>query len=475
MTLARQIPRAQSLVRHSTSLTQGSVSTGLIRFALPILYANALLSLNGAVNSMWVGHFLGEAALTATSNANIIMFVLLGAALGLAATAALLVGHAVGAGDIQEAKRVVGTGVVFFALVAVSLSIVGLLLSQPMLRAIRTPSSSLQLGTAYLQVIFCSVPILYAYSFVMSVLRGSGNSKTPFYFTLLSVALDIVLNPLLIFGTGYLPGMGIAGSALATSVGQGLSLAVLLRRLYRQQHSLCLRREDLSLLRVDWSIVKILVLKGIPISAQGLVLSTSGLMMISLVNELGVETTAALGASMQLWNYLQLPALAVGMAVSAAVAQNIGAQNWDRIDPITRTGALYSVLLTGSVLTAIQVLDRQACAVFLPEGAAAVSIAMHINRIVPWAYVLSGVAIVLFGVVRATGAVMVPLLIQTVAILGMRFALAKGLLDSWGTDAIWWSFPLSSTLELVLAAAYIKYGSWRCTRMRITAAHQERA
>jgi putative MATE family efflux protein len=459
-------------VQRPISLTEGSISRGLMRFALPILYANVLLSLNGAVNSIWVGHFLGEAALTATSNANIIQFVLMGAALGPAAMAAILVAQFTGARDVHQAKRVIGTGVVCFALLAMALAVAGLFLSQPMLHAMRTPGLSLPLGVAYLRVIFCSVPLLYAYSFTLSVLRGSGDSVTPFYFTLSCVALDIVLNPLFIFGAGPLPGIGIAGSALATCAAQGLSLAALLRRLYRQRYPLCLRREDLSLLRIDYPLARTLLKKGLPISAQGLVLTVSGLLMISLVNSLGIQTTAALGASMQLWNYLQLPALALGMAVSAAIAQNVGARNWDRIDPITRTGALYSVLLTGTILTAIEVFDRQSCAGFLPAGSPALPIAMHINRIVPWAYVLSGISIVLFGVVRATGAVMVPLLIQTVTILGTRVALAKGLFESWGADAIWWSFPLSSAVELVLAAVYCKFGGWRYAR--VTAMPQER-
>src|SRR5579859_3270071 len=91
------------------TLTEGSISGGMFRFALPILYANVLQSLNGSVNSIWVGRFLGEAALTATSNANTVLFLLIGAAFGIAMAATILIGQCIGARDMLEAKRVVGT------------------------------------------------------------------------------------------------------------------------------------------------------------------------------------------------------------------------------------------------------------------------------------------------------------------------------------------------------------------------------
>src|ERR1700757_2353282 len=91
------------------SLTEGSISSGMVRFALPILFAHILQSLNGSVNSVWVGRFLGEAALTATSNANTVMFLLIGAVFGITMAATILIGQCIGANNLHETKRVVGT------------------------------------------------------------------------------------------------------------------------------------------------------------------------------------------------------------------------------------------------------------------------------------------------------------------------------------------------------------------------------
>ena len=448
------------------ALTQGPIGTGLFRFALPILFANVLQSLNGSVNSIWVGRGLGEAALTATSNANTVMFLLIGAAFGVALAATILIGQSIGANNLAETKRVVGTSATFFAAISVAMAIAGLLLCRPLLIAMSTPPDSLELAVAYMRVIFLAVPFLYLYAFVMAVLRGAGDSKTPFYFMLLSVGIDIALNPVFIFGLGPVPRLGIAGSALATFIAQAVSLAALIRHLYRRHHVLCLHREELKLLKIDWAVAATLVRKGIPMSAQMLVMSLSGVLMITLVNRFGVDTTAAFGAALQIWNYIQMPAFAVGMALSAMTAQNVGARKWHRVTRIARVGVLYSVILTGSIVLAIELLDQRIFALFLPATSAALTVASHMNRIVTPSFIFFGVSVALFGVVRATGAVIAPLVILTISLLLVRYPLAQLFLERYQVDAVWWSFPLSSLLSCILALLYYRFGGWRGAHMQ---------
>ena len=451
------------------SLTEGSIRIGLFRFALPILLANILQSLNGSVNAIWVGRYLGEAALTATSNANTVMFLLIGAAFGVALAATILIGQCIGANNIAESRRVVGTSATFFAAISVAMAITGLVLCRPLIVAMSTPADSVPLAVAYMRVIFLALPFLYMYAFVMAVLRGAGDSKTPFYFMLLSVGIDIALNPLFIFGWGPVPRLGIAGSALATFVAQAVSLTALIRHLYRRHHMLCLHKSELALLKVNWPLVGTLVKKGIPMSAQMLVMSLSGVLMITLVNRFGVDTTAAFGAALQIWNYIQMPAFAVGMAVSAMTAQNVGAGKWERVTRIARVGVLYSVALTGSIVLLIELLNTAVFGLFLPAGSGALAIAAHMNRIVTGSFIFFGISLTLFGVVRATGAVMAPLLILTISLLLVRFPLAQVFLSRYQVDAVWWSFPISSLLAAVLAVLYYRYGAWRSMRLTIPA------
>lgn len=449
------------------SLTEGSISLGLLKFSLPILYATVLQSLNISVNSFWVGHYLGEAALAATLNANFMMFLLIGAAFGIAAAATILVGQFIGANNLHEAKRIVGTSATFFFAISVVIGATGLALSTPLLIALQTPLESLSLAVTYTRISFLALPSIYLYAFVTGVLRGAGDSKTPFHFMLLSVVLDIGLNPVFIFGIGPIPRLGIAGSPAATFVAQTVSLIALIRHLYHHHNPLCLYRDELRLLHLDRSIVGALVRKGIPMGAQTLVLSLSCVLMVFLVNPFGVETAAAFGAALQIWNYLAIPSISIGAAVSSMAAQNVGARKWDRVNSVVRLGVIYSVLLTGLIVFGVELLGAHAFEFFLPSGSAALQIAVHLNGIATWAFLFSAISMVLISAVSATGTVIAPLIVLVISFLIVRFSLAEVLLERYHADAVWWSFSISTALSAVLAVLYYKHGGWRGTQITV--------
>jgi len=451
--------------RPSRALTEGAIGRTLLAFSLPILAGNVLQSLNGSVNAIWVGHGLGEAALAATSNANTILFLLLGAMFGVGMAATILIGQSMGANNLDRAKRVIGTSLMFFVVISVVIAVVGLLATERMMVWLHTPEESQPLAVAYLRIIFLGLPFLYLLSFVGMALRGAGDARTPFVFLAVNVLLDIALNPLFIFGWGPVPRMGIAGSATATLVAQAVTLAAMLAWLYRSKHFLRIQRGEGHYLRVDRDILAALFTKGVPMGLQMIVMSTSMLVLISLVNQFGAHTTAAYGACFQLWNYIQMPSIAIGMAAASMAAQNVGAGLWERVNRVAIIGVGFNFLTTGTLVTLIYLFNRGALNLFLPGTGGAIEIAQHINAIVVWSFVFFGVSFVLAGVVRATGAVIPPLIFLFVALWVVRVPFAYGLVDAWGSDAIWWSFPLGSLVSMLLSSCYYRYGNWRSARM----------
>jgi putative MATE family efflux protein len=447
------------------TLTEGSIPKTLVLFSLPILLGNVLQSLNGSVNSIWVGSYLGEAALTATSNANVVMFLLIGAIFGMSMAATILVAQHVGALNYAEAKRVTARSTTFFIGLSLLVAIAGAVFVRPLLALMQTPPAALPLAETYMRIIFAAVPFIYSYAFLMGVLRGAGDARTPFLFLLVSVALDIALNPLLIFGWGPVPRLGIAGSAWASLIAQAVSLVALVTHLYRRKHFLCVGRHELHLFRIDWEIIGTLVRKGIPMGLQMIVVSSSMVFMITLVNRFGIEETAAYGAAMQLWSYIQMPAIAIGAAVTSMAAQNVGAGNWSRVGATARTGVAFAVLLTGALATLMVLFDRPLLGLFLPATGPSLPLAMHINAIGIWSHVIFGVSMVLFGVVRSTGAVVAPLVLVTISLWFIRIPFAALLLDHWQAEAIWWSFPLSAVFGMAFALLYYRYGGWRAARL----------
>ncbi|MGI6856190.1 MATE family efflux transporter [Mesorhizobium sp. 1B3] len=451
--------------RKAADLTSGPIPRTLLVFALPVLGSNVLQSLNGSVNAVWVGRFLGEAALTATSNANLVLFLLLGTVFGIGMAATILVGQSVGARDLAEARRIVGTSATFFFIISAILAVCGWIWTDAILQLLGTPSDALPLARSYLRIIFVAVPTMNLLSFVMTVLRGAGDSRTPFLFMALAVLLDIALNPLLILGAGPVPAFGIAGSAMATLIGQIVSVVAILVLLYARRHPLRLAGADLALLRPDPQLLRLVVVKGVPMGLQMIVISAAALVLMGFVNAYGSQVAAAYGIAAQLWTYIQMPALAIGAAVSSMAAQNVGAGRWDRIDRIALAGILFNLILTGVLVALLYLFDRPVLGLFLSQDSAAIDIAVHINDVVSWSFILFGVTIVLFATVRATGAVMPPLIILVISVLFVRTGFAYAFKDAFGMEALWWSFPAGSIMSLLLSVAYYRFGGWRSLRM----------
>ncbi len=449
------------------SLTEGSIPRALFLFSLPILMGNVLQSLNGSVNAIWVGRYLGEASFAAAGNTNVVMFLLFGLMFGFSMATTVMVAQCMGAKNTDEAKRVIGTSVVFFMALAVAVSFLGLLATPTLLRWLHTPADAAALAGTYMPIIFLAFPCVCGLVLLMAVLRGAGDSKTPFRYLALSVALDIALNPLLIFGWGPVPRLGIAGSATATLIAQSVSLAALLVHLYRSRHPLRILRTEWHLLRPQLPLVRLLVTKGIPMGLQMVVVGTSGLALIALVNRFGSDQTAAYTAATQLWNYVQMPALAIGAAVSSMAGQNIGAGRWDRVARIALSGVVFNFVMGGLLIGTLCLLNRQALGLFLPGEAVALDLAAHLNLRVVWSFAFFGVSIVLFGVVRAAGDVLPPLVMLVVSLWCVRLPFAYLLVDRWQADAIWWSFPVSSLLSMSLAISYFRFGPWRRDRIGI--------
>ena len=446
-------------------LTQGPISSTLLRFALPTLASSIIQSLNGTVNAIWVGRFLGEDALAATSNANMVMFLLISFVFGFGMAATILVGQAFGRKDVEQARRVVGTTAGGFLLITIAVATAGWFLCPAILRLLGTPAAATPLALAYLRVIFLAMPALLLLTMLMMSLRGAGDSLTPLWFMLVAVVLDSGLNPVFIRGLGPAPRLGIAGSATATLIANYTALLALLAYIYLRDLPLRLKGRELSFLIPNPAIIRTIVVKGLPMGIQMIVISISALALIGLVNAHGVDTAAAFGVAMQLWTYVQMPAMALGAAVSAMVAQNIGAGLWDRVGSVTRSGIIYSVLITAALVVLLTIADRSVMALFMGGGSPAIPIARHIHLIATWNFILFGITMVLFATVRANGAVWAPLIILTVGLLPVRFGFIFAA-DHWlKADAIWWSFPVSSFANVALAVGYYLQGGWKKARM----------
>jgi Na+-driven multidrug efflux pump len=198
---------------------------------------------------------------------------------------------------------------------------------------------------------------------------------------------------------------------------------------------------------------------------QMIVITSSALTMLGLVNREGVHTAAAYGVTQQLWTYVQMPAMALGAAVSAMAAQNIGAGNWQRVSAVTRAGVIFNIVLTGALILLLTIADRPALALFLGGDSPALPIARHIQLVATWGFLFFGISLVLFGTVRANGQVVWPLIILFISMYPVRLGIALGGYQWLGADALWLSFPIGMVTTMLMATALYLHGGWRGSRI----------
>ncbi|MCW2381036.1 MULTISPECIES: MATE family efflux transporter [unclassified Sphingobium] len=448
-------------IRGGRDLTSGPIFGTLVLFTLPTLASNILHTLNGSINSIWVAHFLGEAALAATANANIIMFLMFSLIFGFGMAANVVVGQAFGRGDLRAARHAFGSAIGFCLGMAFVIAIGGFLWSDRILAMLSTPPEVFRLARAYLHFVFLGLPGAMMFVMLMMGLRGSGDSMTPLWFMILTVLLDILLNPVFILGLGPAPEMGIAGSAFATAVANYGGLSAMIAYIYWRDLPLRLRGAEWGYLKPDWALLRIVAGRGVPMGLQMVIFSLSTLVVIGFVNREGTTTVAAFAAAQQLWNYIQMPAMAVGGAVSAIAAQNIGAGKWDRVERTTLVAVGVNLAMTGSLIMLVMLFTRPILALFLEGGGNAIEIGRHMMNIVNWSFLLFSVTTVMFGTMRANGVVLAPLFILTFSLFLVRIGFYFASYPYLGADGLWWSFNASAAVSLMLGWAYYRWARWR--------------
>ena len=303
--------------------TKGPITGPLIRFTLPMLLAMCLQSLYGAVDLLIVGQFASAADVSAVSTGTQIMQFVTIIFIGLAAGMTILLGQAVGAGRPGDAGRLIGSAILLFAVMAVVMTGLMMFLTDPFTRLLQAPKEAFSRTTSYVRICSGGILFIVAYNVLGSIFRGLGDSKTP----LLAVAMATVLNiagDLLLVAAFH---MGAAGAALATVLAQAFSVILCLMIIARRGLPFSFDREYLKL---DPGEIRPIFRIGIPMALQDGLVSISFLVIAAIVNSLGLIASAGVGVAERLCGFIMLVPSAFSQALSAFVAQNVGARKMDR-------------------------------------------------------------------------------------------------------------------------------------------------
>ncbi len=405
---------------------------------------------------------MGPNWLTAVVICNVLVWMMLMAAvMGIGTASNILIAQAYGAQKLEQLKTITGTSVTFAFAGAFLLSGLGWIAAPALIDLISTPPEARDLATLYLRANCLSVPAVMPLVFLTMMIRGTGDARTPFVFTTAWIAITLVICPALLTGALGFPRLGLAGVAYGNFAAAGLSLLGLIAYVTLRRHPLALRGRDLAHLVPDQRTFLLLVKRGSPMGLEGVLISGVYLALLAMVNQYGANTASAYGAGTQLWAFVQLPIMAVSASVASMASQNIGAGRWDRVSELAWKASLLCGGVTTVIVVLVYALGETILGLFLPEGGEPLLIALRINLLVLWSWIPLAVTMVLFGVVRANGAMMPPTLIMVGCLWLIRIPFADRMQPILGVDAIWWSFPVGTVSCAALAYAYYRRGDWR--------------
>ena len=464
----------------ASRFTSGPITPILARFALPLLVTNLLHSLTGTWGAIWVGQHLGPAALTAVATATVLMYMVMGTAMGIGTAAGVAIGQSLGAGDTRAVKRVVGCAIAFVVGLSLLLAAIGWALVPAVVLAMGVPAPSVDFAVLHLRMTCLTMPSIFTYMVMMMMLRGSGDAKTPFRFTLVWIGGAVVLTPLLVSGAGTWGGsgwggLGIIGLGMAHLIANATALGALVLHVYRARSPIALHGDDLRHLQPDPVLLVLLVKRGVPMALESVIVQGAYFVLLAMVNAYGATTAAAYAASAQLWAFVQLPSNALAAAMSAMAAMNIGAARWDRVDRITLRGCGLSFAISTAVTLLLLALGTLPLRLFVPNDAAVLAQAWQINQIVLWGWIALSATMGLFAVMRANGAMLAPTLIFAATMWLLRVPFAQALQPWLGAAAIWWSFPFGAVASAIVAWVWYRRGSWRRHKPMLGPAEPESA
>lgn len=434
---------------NSRDLTRGNITAGLWAFAVPLMLGNVLQQFYNLADTWVVGKYIGAGALAAVGSSYTLMTFLTSVIMGLSLGTGAFVSMAFGRKQDDVIRRGIFISGVITGAATLLLTGAFYAFSDGIIRLLRVPAENAADMKTYLVYVFIGFFAVFLYNFTANILRSLGNSVVPLVFLGVSVLLNVGLDLLFVIVFG----LGIKGAAIATVLSQyaaGTGIVVYFICACREH---CPKRADMKWVRSD--LRSILSLSGLTCLQQS-VMNLGILMVQAVVNSFGSVVMAAFAVAVKIDTIAYMPVQDLGNAFSVFVAQNYGAEKYDRIRAGTRRTLVSTALFCAAVSVVVCIFAEPLMLLFLNEGdAAAAAVGAEYLRTEGACYIGIGILFMMYGYYRAVNKPMMSVVL-TVISLGTRVILANVLsaVPEIGVFGIWISVPIGWFLADAAGAVY---------------------
>lgn len=436
----------------SIDLTTGSPGKGLLLFALPLILGNLFQQFYNMVDTIIVGKYVGQDALAAVGASYALTTVFVMIAIGGGTGASVIISQFLGAKENSKMKTAISTAMITFLVTSIVLGIFGIAANRQILSALHTPDNIMPEATLYLKIYFIGLPFLFMYNILASVFNALGDSKTSLYFLIFSSLLNIVLD---LYAVRVL-NMGVAGVAIATVIAQGiaaiLSFLVLMKKLktYEGKGNY-----------FDKEILKKMIIVAIPSIIQQSIVSVGMLLVQSVVNGFGSAVLAGYTAGMRLESICIVPMISMGNAVSTFTAQNMGANQTERVRKGYRISYAIIAVFAVIICAVLLLFKHPLVNLFMEEGATGEAFDTGVSYLsfIAYFFVFIGLKAATDGVLRGAGDVFV-FTIANLVNLAFRVSFAFLMAPIIGVQAVWFAVPIGWIINYIISGLRYLTGKW---------------
>lgn len=441
------------------SLLEGSIIKSLLLLGVPMVISNLLQSAYQLTDALWVGR-LGKDALAAVSVSFPITFLAVALASGFTVAGTTLIAQYAGAKNKKMVNHVAAQTILMVFVVSIVLSLLGYVLAPMILQAMGVEPAVYDHAIGFMRMSFVGLIFVFGFSAVQALMRGVGEAKIPMYIVFGTVLLNFIVDPLFIFGWGAFPGLGVMGAATATLLTQSIAFVVGSMYLFNGKNDIHLNLKDFV---PDLAFIKRTFFLGLPASIEMSARSIGMTVMTVLVTAFGTVSIAAYGIATNILMLIVIPALGLSMATSTLVGQNIGAKRLDRAEEVVKISVIASFLLLSLLGVGVFLGAPLLAGMFVPGELETINVATEFIRIMAWTFGTIGVQMCLIGVFRAAGHMVTAMMLTITSQFVFQIPVAWWLSSqtSLGLDGIWWTFPITNGVMMVITALWYLRGNWK--------------
>ncbi len=436
-------------------LSYGNEGKLILKFAIPMLLGNVFQQMYNIVDSVVVGKYIGKAALAAVGTSGPIIFLLVSFIIGVTMGFTVVVSQYFGAKQIDNVKKAINTLYIFMFFTSIVVSIGGILLSGYIFRLINLDPAIVPDAVLFLNIFLTGLIFLFGYNGTSAILRGLGDSKTPLYFLIGSVGLNIILDLIFVPVLHW----GVAGVAYATVISEAaafISQIIYLNR-YHKVVKFSFRN-----LNFDYEIFKKSIKIGLPTGFQQTFVAAGMVALYWIVNKFGVDANAAYSAAGRIDSFAAMPAMSFAVALSTFVGQNMGANRPDRVKAGLRATLIMTSVFSVAISLVTVFFGKLLMRMFTDDEVV-INMGGDYLRIIGSFYILFSVMFVINGVLRGAGDTLVPMFISLFSLWIIRIPVAWFLANkpAIGVYGIWWSIPIGWLSGVIFYYIYYRMGYWK--------------